>query len=185
MASFATSSATYDEAKQVDTLQFLVGPASSNVTTGKKTYGPYGIGAATNIPNVTIANVSATCGGSFNATSSSCKITGLANVTGLPSAKEAVVPVTLNTATSPIAVLDTQASNASSLIVVGSKYVNSVAAQIFAQNPSLDSSFGPTGSSSVVVNTYGNKILVAGYTAAQTVQAGNEFIQQLLSSASS
>ncbi len=185
VASFATSSATYDEAKQVDTLQFLVGPASSNVTTGSKTYGPYGIGAATNIPNVTIANVSATCGGSFNATSSSCKITGLANVTGLPSAKEAVVPVTLNTATSPIAVLDTQASNASSLIVVGSKYVNSVAAQIFAQNPSLDSSFGPTGSSSVVVNAYGNKILVAGYTAAQTVQAGNEFIQQLLSSASS
>jgi hypothetical protein len=69
------------------------------------------------------------------------------------------------------------------LIVVGSKYVNSVANQIFSQNPSLASSFGP---SSVIVQAFGtNRILVAGYTANQTVQAGNEFIQDLLTAAGS
>jgi len=69
------------------------------------------------------------------------------------------------------------------LIVIGSSYVNSVAAQIFAQNPSFAKTFGP---GSVVVQAFGsNRILVAGYTANQTVQAGNEFIQDLLSAASS
>jgi hypothetical protein len=90
--------------------------------------------------------------------------------------------VGLNTAAVPLAVLDSNANPASTLIVVGSKYVNSVAAQIFAQNPSLDSSFGPT---SVVVSPFGtSRILVAGYTANQTVQAGNQFIQALLAQAS-
>jgi len=91
----------------------------------------------------------------------------------------------LNTAVTPLAVLDSQANNASTLIVVGSKYVNSVAAQIFAQNPSFASSFGPTGPNSVAVTAFGtNRILVAGYSANQTVQAGNEFIQALLAAAS-
>jgi len=176
-----TTGLTYDMAKAVDTLQFLTGPASSNVTTNVKNYGPYGVGQATNLPNVTIAAVNATCAFAATQSSSSCTVTGASNLTATPSVSQAVTPVKLNTALTPLAVLDGNANNASTLIVVGSKYVNSVAGQIFAQNPSLDQSFGP---SSVVVQAFGtNRILVAGYTANQTVQAGNQFIQDLLTAA--
>jgi maleate cis-trans isomerase len=89
--------------------------------------------------------------------------------------------VKLDTSATPLVVLDNNANSASTLIVIGSKYVNTVAQQIFAQNPSLDSSFG---TSSVVLQAFGsNRILVAGYYANQTVQAGNQFIQALLSAA--
>jgi len=177
VAAISPTSVTYDMAKAVDALNFVVGPSSSGVSSTTKTYGPYGIGQATNIPNVTIANVSASC--SFSSTS--CTVTGLSNLTATPSVTSATTPVTLNTATTPLAVLDSNANQAATLIVVGSKYVNSVAAQIFTQNPSLDSSFGP---GSVIVQAFGtNRILVAGYTANQTVTAGNEFIQDLLTAA--
>ncbi|MEM3661751.1 MAG: hypothetical protein QXG73_02905, partial [Candidatus Micrarchaeaceae archaeon] len=177
VASISTTSVTYDMAKSLDTLQFLVGPASSTVSSATKTYGPFGIGQATNIPNVTIANVTATC--TFSSTS--CSVNGLSNLTATPSVTSAITPVHINTASTPLAVLDTNANPASTLIVIGSKFVNSVAAQIFAQNPSLDSSFGP---GSVIVQAFGtNRILVAGYYANQTVQAGNTFIQDLLTAA--
>jgi hypothetical protein len=181
VSSISTSQIVYDEPKSVDGLNFIVGPASnsnSNTLT-TKLYGPYTVGQATNIPNVTIGKVNATC--AF--TTSSCNVTGLSNLTAVPSASQAIVPTVLNTVTTPLAVLDSGASNASSLIVVGSKYVNSVAAQIFASQPSLNSSFGP--SSAPIVQVFGNKILVAGYSAAQTVQAGDEFINALLNASTS
>ncbi len=179
VASISTSSVTYDMAKSVDTLQFLAGPGTSTVASTTTNYGPYGIGQATNIPNVTIANVSAKC--SFAASSTSCTVSGVKNLTATPSVTSAQQSVGLNTALTPLAVLDSNANNASTLIVVGSLYVNSVAGQIFAQNPGFASSFG---TSSVVVQAFGtNRILVAGYTANQTVQAGNQFIQDLLQSA--
>jgi len=180
VASIAPSQITLNLAKNVDQLEMVVGPASGNATkkTSSKVFGPYGIGQSTNMANVTIANVTGKC--SF--TTTSCSVTGLANVTATPSVASAVTPVALSTATTPLAVLDSAANPASTLIVVGSKYVNSVAAQIFAQNPTLDSSFGP---SSVIEQAEGsNRILVAGYYANQTVQAGNQFIEALLSSAS-
>ncbi|MDE1846736.1 MAG: hypothetical protein KGH52_01620, partial [Candidatus Micrarchaeota archaeon] len=153
----------------------------STVSTTTAKYGPYGVGQSTNIANVTIANVTATCTGG-SASTSSCSITGLSNLTATPSATQAITNVPVNTATTPIAVLDSNANSASTLIVVGSKYVNTVAQQIFSQNPSLDSSFG---SGSVIVQAFGtNRILVAGYTAQQTVQAGNQFIQDLLTGTS-
>jgi hypothetical protein len=178
VASITPSSVTLNLATTVDSLQFIVGPANATTaTTSKKTVGPYSVGQATNLANVTIANVTATC--AFSTTS--CTVSGLANVTATPSVTSAMTPVALNTATTPLAVLDTNANAASTLVVVGSKYVNSVAAQIFAQNPNLQNAFGP---SSVVVQAFGsNRILVAGYYANQTVQAGNQFIQSLLSSA--
>ena len=181
IASISTTSLTYDMAKSIDGLQFVVGPSGSNSSSTTRLYGPYGVGQATNIPNVTVSKVNATC--TFSTTS--CSVSGLNNLTAVPSVSSAVVANPLNTATTPLAVLDSNANNASTLIVVGSKYVNSVAAQIFAQNPSFDQSFGPTGSSAVTVQAFGqNRILVAGYTASQTVQAGNQFIQALLASAS-
>lgn len=179
VSSVGTQSVSLNIAKSIDTLALLVGPASSTVATSTANFGPYGVGQATNIANVTIANVTAQC--TFSSTS--CSVTGLSNLTATPSVASAVTSVGLNTATTPIAVLDSSSSAASTLVVIGSKFVNSVAGQIFAQNPSLDSSFG---TSSVVVQAFGtNRILVAGYSANQTVSAGNQFIQALLASAAS
>ncbi|MHB1830190.1 MAG: hypothetical protein ACYCO0_02250, partial [Candidatus Micrarchaeaceae archaeon] len=150
-------------------------------TSGTKSVGPVGIGQAVpGFSNLTVSNVTATCGG-VSVKTSTCTVSGLANVTATPSVTQAVVPVSLNTATTPLVVLDSNANSAATLVLVGSKFVNSVSAQVFAQNPSLNSSFN-TGS--VVVQAYGtNRILVAGYTANQTVQAGNQFINDLLQAA--
>jgi len=171
-----TTQVTYDMAKSVDMLQFVVGPANQTISTAEHTIGPFAVGAQA-LPNVTIANVTANC--TFSTTS--CTVNGVSNLTATPSVSQAITPVKLNTAATPLAVLDTNANQASTLIVIGSKYVNSIAAQIFAQNPSLNASFGP---GSVIVQAFGtNRILVAGYTANETVQAGNEFIQDLLTAA--
>ncbi|MGC8479391.1 MAG: S-layer protein [Candidatus Micrarchaeia archaeon] len=180
VGSIGTSSITYYEPKSVDGLEFLVGASNGNTINAStvKMYGPYTVGQATNIPNVTIGKVNATC--SFSTTS--CNVTGLKNLTAVPSAASAVVGSPLNTVTTPIAVLDSNANNSTNLIVIGSGYVNSVAQSIFNANPSLQSSFGPN---STIVQAYGNKILVAGYTAQQTVNAGNSFINQLLQDAAS
>lgn len=183
VATVTPSSLTFNLATQVDTLQFVVSPAGTvvNSTTTSKTVGPVGVGQAVpGFANLTVSAVNATCTGG-SAASNACSVTGLANVSATPSVSQAVVPVSLNTATTPLVVLDSNANSASTLVVVGSKYVNSVAAQIFAEQPALNSSFGP---SSVVVQQYGNnRILVAGYTANQTVQAGNQFINDLLQAA--
>ncbi|MGC8547702.1 MAG: hypothetical protein ACP5MC_01695, partial [Candidatus Micrarchaeia archaeon] len=181
VASISPTSLTFDLAKNVDMLAFAVGPVNATTTSGQKVVGPFGVGQATNLPNVTIAKVNATCSFASNATTG-CTVVGLDNLTATPSVSQAITPVKLNTVAQPLVVLDSAANSASTLIVIGSKYVNSVAAQIFAQNPSLDSSFGP---SSVIVQAFGtNRILVAGYYANQTVQAGNEFIEALLANAS-
>lgn len=184
VTSISSSSDTFAVAKVPDTLLLTIGPSTSTNATSStsKNYGPYKVGQSTNLANVTIANVTATCTGG-SSTSSSCTVTGLTNLTATPSVTQAVTPVKLNTATTPLAVLDSNANQAATLVLVGSKYVNSVSAQLFSQNPSLASSFGP---GSVVVQAFGgNRILVAGYTANQTVTAGNQFIQDLLSAASS
>ena len=179
VASITPTTLTLDMAKAVDTLQMVVGPVNSTVSTTKNKQGPYGVGQTTNLPNVTIAQVNATC--AVTGTGSGCTVSGVSNLTATPSVMNATTPVKLDTSAVPLVVLD-NAATSQTLIVVGSKYVNSVAAQIFSQNPSLDSSFN-TGS--VVVQAFGsNRILVAGYYANQTVQAGNQFIQALLSGSS-
>ncbi|MCL5238918.1 MAG: S-layer protein [Candidatus Marsarchaeota archaeon] len=182
VASLGPTNLAFDMAENVDSLQFVVGTVNSTVSSSSgKTVGPYSIGQSTNLPNVTIANITAKC--TVTGAGSGCTVSGMGNLTGVPTVQNATTPVKLNTATQPLVVLDSNANSASTLIVVGSKYVNSVAQQIFSQNPSLDSSFGP---GSVVAQAFGsNRILVAGYYANQTVQAGNQFIQALLSSAGS
>ncbi len=186
VASITPSSVTFDLAKAVDQLEFVVGPATTNTTALSTTtnYGPYTVGQQTNLANVTIAEVNATC--AFTATSCSVNTSDL---NAVPSVSQAVVSSHLNTATTPLAVLDANANNASTLVVVGSAYVNSVAGQIFADNPQFASSFdngGVSGPNAVTVQSFGaNRILVAGFNASQTVEAGNQFINQLLTQASS
>ncbi len=185
VASVGPTTDTFNLAKTVDTLQFVAGPATTSSNTALSTttnYGPYTVGQQTNIANVTIAQVNATC--TFSKTT--CTVVGANALVATPSVSQAVVSSHLNTVTTPIAVLDVNANNASSLIVVGSAYVNSVAGQIFANNPQFASSFdngGASGPNAVTVQAFGNKILVAGYTANQTVTAGNQFITQLLAAA--
>lgn len=181
-------SATYDEPRSVDGLQFVVGPVSSASANGltTKVVGPFTKGESVTIPgvsNVTIANVSAKC--TFSTTS--CNVTGLSNLSAVPSVSQAITSVPLNTSNTPLAVLDSNANNGTALIVIGSSYVNSVAKEIFANQPAFNSTFmqgGPNGKDAVTMRAFGtNRILVAGFTAQQTVQAGDEFIAALLANA--
>jgi hypothetical protein len=180
VASITPSTEVWDLAKDVDTLQFTVGTtsATTNSVTTQATIGPFAVGqAVTGFSGLTVANVTGKC--SF--TTTSCSVTGI-NSLSVSAANAMSTRVAINTATTPIAELDSQASNTQTVIVVGSKYVNTVAQQIFAANPSLDQTFGP---GSVIEQAFGtSQILVAGYSANDTVTAGNQFINDLLTAAS-
>ena len=164
-------------AKAVDQLTIDVGPIASNTTTTSyKTYGPFGLGQPTNLANVSIGNVTA---GVILGTGSTYTITGINNITAKPSVSMATQPVLLNNlATTPLVVLDSQASAGSNLILIGSGYVNTLSAQLqSAYNVSMTTT-------TQITQAYGtNRILVAGYYAAQTTAAANAFIQQLYANA--
>ncbi len=184
IASITPTALTVDFAKSVDTLEFAASVASSNTTVGKtfKLYGPYGIGQATNIANVSIGNVNATIALSGTST---YNITGISNIVATPSITSADTPVLLsNLATSPLVVLanSSAVNSGSSLILIGSAYVNALSQQLQnAYNITINSP-----SSAVIAQAYGtNRILVAGYTANQTTTASNNFIQALYAAASS
>lgn len=100
-----------------------------------------------------------------------CNIGGGYSV-NLPSAAAGgVQQVQLNTAVRPLVVLDSQATTTQPLIVVGGPLVNSVAAQMTAGQQVAAAAPGDYW---VVVE--GNKLLVAGYTAQDTVDAANDLI---------
>jgi hypothetical protein len=166
-------------AKVVDTLAIDVGTITSNVlSTAYKSYGPYGLGMLTNIPNVTIGKVTA------NATlgsSSVYSITGISNITATPTVKKATTPVLLTSlATAPMVVNDSQASSSTgTLILVGSGYVNTLSAQL---QRSYNINMTPTTQLNGAVYG-GNRILVAGYYANQTTAAANAFIAALYANA--
>lgn len=178
VASISSTQDTFWIAKSVDNLQFSLGPATSNTATSKSfhTYGPYSIGQATNLANVSIANVNAT----IMLTSSNYTIRGISNLTATPSVTMATTPVLLTNLTStPLVVLDSQANTGSNLILIGSGYVNTLS-QTLQTTQNLNIAAG----SAPIVQAYGNKILVAGYYANQTTQAANNFISQLYAAAS-
>ncbi|MGC8669632.1 MAG: beta strand repeat-containing protein [Candidatus Micrarchaeia archaeon] len=180
VASIGTTSVTLDLARSVDMLQFAVGPANKTISTKVTTYGPYGIGQATNIPNVTVANIKA---GVSLTSASKYTITGISNLTATPSITTADQPVLLsNLPTNPLVVLDTNANPASTLILIGSGYVNTLSAQLQkADNITIS----PTMTSGIA-QAYGqNRILIAGYYANQTTAAANSFIEQLYKQAAS
>jgi len=173
VASINPQAVTLSLAKIADTLQFSVTRANTSVQSSKSyhLYGPYTVGQATNLPNVSIGPVNASVSVSAGA---NYVITGIGNLTATPSIKTAYQPVWLkNLTTTPLVVLDSQANPGSSLILIGSGYVNSLSAQL---QSSAGVNVTPTFQQTQV---YGNKVLVAGYTANQTVAAGNSFIQQL------
>jgi hypothetical protein len=183
VASIQPTTATVKFATSVDELALVIGPTNSTAT-GKsaKLYGPYGVGQATNIANVSIAKVNATIklgsGGS-----SSYTITGVDNITATPSVTMATVPVLLKnlSTTAPLVVLDSAANPADNLILVGSGYVNTLSQQV-QQVSNVTVVPGATP----IVQAFGtNRILVAGYAAADTTAAANSFIQDLYANAAS
>jgi len=177
VASITPTSLTVDFAKAVDELQFAVAPVSTTISKTYKLFGPYGIGQATNLPNVSIGAVNATI--TLSGTSK-YNITGINNITATPTVSSADVPTLLKSLpTSPLVVLDSQVTNPSgSLILIGSGYVNSLSAQ-------LQKAYNITMTPSTqIVQAYGNKILIAGYYANQTTAAANQFISDLYAAAS-
>ncbi len=182
VASITPGSVTVDYAKTVDGLQFVVGP-SSNVSVVKhfKIVGPVGIGdAVPNVPNVTVANVTAKI--SLSGTSS-YNITGISKVVSMP--ENVTTPVLLkNLPTNPLVVLDTGASPHGSEILIGSGYVNTLSAAFEKAQGITNADLNVTGGK-IMPSTATNQILVAGYTAAQTTAAANTFISDLYTAAAS
>ncbi len=177
VASISPTTLTVDFAKAVDELQFAVGPSTATVSTkSSKLYGPYSVGQATNLPNVSIGAVNA----SISLKSSNYSVSGISNVTATPSVSSATQPVLLkNLTTAPLVVLDSAANPANNLILVGSGYVNSLSQQLQSTyNVTVTPTTGP------ITKAYGaNRIMVAGYTANQTTSAANTFIEQLYANA--
>ncbi|MBI5036757.1 S-layer protein [Candidatus Micrarchaeota archaeon] len=103
------------------------------------------------------------------------EVSGIDNLA--PSLDSAYNLVKLDTAASPIVVTDAEASETQPLIVVGGPLVNSVAKQALAGSPA------PTASMEPVVKVQGDKILVYGYTAADTQSAADELISWLAANA--
>lgn len=95
-----------------------------------------------------------------------------------PSQEQAFVVTPLNTASRPLVVRDGQAG-AQPLIVVGGPLVNSVAASAMSGGPA------PSASDEAVVKVQGDKILVYGFTAADTQEAARSLIGWLSGNADS
>ncbi len=180
VSAISPSMDTFALAKSVDELSLAVGVANATVS-GKKysLYGPYGVGQATNIANVSIGKVTATAvlaSGSYN-------ITGIGNIQAIPSVASATTPVLLKNLSSsaPLVVLDSQAAAApqSNYILVGSGFVNTLSQQL---QSAYNVTFTP--SSAPVFQAYGaNRILVAGFYGNQTQSAADSFINALYAQA--
>jgi hypothetical protein len=176
IASITPTALTVDFAKTTDMLQFAVAPVNTTVSKSYSLQGPYGIGQATNIPNVSIGKVTAniTLSGTSGYT-----ITGISNITANPVTTSTPVLLKSLSSTAPLAILDSQGVQNSPYILVGSGYVNSLSA-------ALQSAYNITMTPSTqIVQAYGNRILVAGYYANETTAAANQFINELYQQAAS
>lgn len=180
VASISPGAVTINFASGVDMLNFVVSPYNvTAVTKSFKTVGPVGIGQPVpNVPNVTVASVTANISVSDV---SGATVTGISNLTATPSVSSATTPVLLkNLTTSPLVVLNSTANPSSNLILIGSGFVNGLSAQVQAAN---NVTF--TSSSAPVLQAFGsNRVLIAGYYANQTTAEANAFIQDLYASAS-
>ncbi len=182
VGSISPTSVSINYATNVNQLQFAIGP-SANATLVKKGYAQYtyGLGQAVSLPgytgNVTVGAITATV--SATGAGGQSVINGIENVTSSPVSVSTPVLLT-NLTTTPLVVLDSQANSQDSLVLIGSGIVNSLSAQLQSTLNITNSNLNVTGG---VVQASGNQILVAGYTAEQTQQAANSFIQKLYQNA--
>lgn len=182
VGSISPTSVSINYATNVNQLQFAIGP-TANGTFVKKGYAQYtyGVGQAVSLPgyngNVTVGAITATVSGT--GPSGQSVIQGINSVVSYP--QPVSTPVLLkNLTTAPLVVLDTNASSQDSLVLIGSGYVNSLSKTLQNALNITDKDLNVTGGK---VQTLNNQILVAGYTAQQTQQAANTFIQQLYANA--
>jgi S-layer like family, N-terminal region len=176
VVSISPTTDTFNLAKAQDWLQFSISASSSNTPTKSyASYGPYGVGQATNIPNVSIGKVTA----NISVKNANFTVAGIANLTATPSVSTATQPVLLkNLTTQPLVVLDSDPNlnSGSNLILIGSGFVNKLSGDLQASYNISNSDLQATP----VAQAYGtNRILIAGYYANQTNAEGNVFIQQL------
>lgn len=117
--------------------------------------------------------------------SASLNNTKYSTATCTPSISSAVVATSLNTAVTPLVIFDSQANSASSLISVGNGTEAGGYGNLISQQIEKEYGVSPTPNSNIVQAYGNNRILIAGYYASGTVQAGNQFVQDLLSTAQS
>jgi hypothetical protein len=163
--SIGTTSASFSYPKTPVKAKYTLQTSGTNATAGTVSL-TLGVGEKGTIDTgyvATVSSIAASASGSAGASG----LTGLDAVTANP-AKAAVVKE-LNTGTTPMVMLDTDAgaASASAVIVVGGPIVNTLAKDMPAQQ----------GDQKVVVQ--GGKIFVYGWTAADTTAAGNSLIAWL------
>jgi len=175
--SIASSGASIDYATSVAYATYTLSRSSTstsgNTAEVTKAEGEeYDIGAGY---KVKVKTISATATATGEVAGATVSAESLAYLTPNPSSADSVVA--LNTATNPLVVLDSDpmAAATSKLIVVGGPMVNTVAAGVSGSDAVN------TPGSTPVVKAVGDKILVAGYTAADTKAAADALIAYLAS----
>ncbi|MFH0713612.1 MAG: S-layer protein [Candidatus Micrarchaeota archaeon] len=118
--------------------------------------------------NMTAGTTTITC-----TTGTACDVGGtkITIPSGAAIASGSAVVTQLNTATKPLVVLDSEADAAQPQIVIGGPWVNTVAASM-----TECAKLGDEGAEGAVVTVEGNKLCVAGRTAADTQAAADELI---------
>jgi len=177
--SISTTSAAFKVAKKVCEAQYFM-KTSGTAPNEPIQVGPLGEGESTvglaggiviKVTQITedVGTCTAVAGGA------QCTVTGLDQLTAAPSVTSTVIPTDLDTATNKLVVLDSNADRGATLIVVGGNTVNTIADEII-RSSNID-----LRTDTVVVRAIGtNRILVAGYSAQDTVTAGDQFIQALI-----
>ncbi|MEM3555863.1 MAG: S-layer protein [Candidatus Micrarchaeia archaeon] len=176
----STYGVSFKRARRLGELKFFAKTKGTEATTGT-TVGPLGEGETANVGGgvtVKVKEITETVGTCTVGGDAQCTVTGKDGLSATPSVTRADVRVPLNTAANKLVVLDKDADTSATLIVVGGNLVNTVAAEVI-QSGAIDLS-----KDRVVVKAVGtNRILVAGYTAADTLTAADQFIQALIAAA--
>ncbi|MCX6776032.1 MAG: hypothetical protein NT130_04265, partial [Candidatus Micrarchaeota archaeon] len=175
-----TFAASISRARRLGEMKFFMKSQGAN-TTSATTIGPLGENESANVGGgvtVKVNSITETVGTCTAGPNALCTVTGADGLTATPSVTAANVRVALNPASQKLVVLDKDADKSATLIVVGGNLVNTVAAEVM-QTTSIN-----LVTDKVVVQPIGtNRILVAGYTAADTQTAADQFIQALIAAA--
>lgn len=163
-------------------LQYYLMSTGSNVSAGTNTY-TKAIGETVSVQDssIKVADILATPGActiAGNAVTCAASKAGMSAVLDTGETNKSVQVVYPFASTDRLVVLDSEAPTAEALICVGGQLVNTVTASAIKNT---DVNIDAPGVK--VVRESGNKIIVAGYTAADTTAAANEFIAALLAKA--
>ena len=177
--SIATTSAAFKVAKKVCEGQYFVKTSGTSpsepIAVGPLAEGESTVGLAGGIV-IKVTQISEDVGTCTAAAGgATCTVTGLDTLTATPSVTSTGIATDIDTATNKLVVLDSAADRAATLIVVGGNTVNTVADEII-RSSNID-----LRTDTVVVRAIGtNRILVAGYSAQDTMTAGDQFVQALI-----